>query len=87
MKLSRKQTRVILAFRRALLTIDWWPKMKWKDYISCYYYYKCYKYERGGGVVLLTACYDNWLDRVSIKISERNPYKSRYKELFGAPSF
>lgn len=85
MKLSRRQTRTILAFRRTLLNA-WWPKMKWKDYISFYYYYKCYKYEYGVQGISKT-CFENWKNHIPIKISERNPYKSRYKELFGAPSF
>jgi hypothetical protein len=85
MKLSRRQTRVILAFRRALLGA-WWLKMKWKDYISFYYYYKCYRYEYGGEGIS-RVCFENWKNHIPIKISERNPYKSRYKELFGAPSF
>ena len=80
MKLSRRQTRVILAFRRTLLRARW-PKMKWKDYISFYYYYRCCKYEYGGERIYHD-WYNNWKNHVPIKISERNPYKSRYKELF-----
>ena len=84
MKLSRKQTRVILAFRRLLLN-GWWPKMPWKDYISFYYYYKCYRYEYGGEGIS-RACFDNWKNHVSIRISENNPFKSRYYEIFGSKS-
>lgn len=85
MKLSKRQTKVILAFRRTLLGA-WWPKMKWKDYISFYYYYRCYRYEYGGEGIS-KACFEDWKNHIPIKISKENPYKSRYKELFGAPSF
>lgn len=83
MKLSRRQTNEILGFRRAIKRgWHWCSNISWKDCISFFYYYKCYRYEYGGEGISI-ACYDNWKNRVSIRISDNNPYKSRYRELFG----
>lgn len=84
MKFTRRQTRDILHFRKVLKRALW-PRMKWEEYVSFYYYWKCYRYEYGGEIISL-ACYDNWKNHVSIKISERNPYKSRYYEIFSPKS-
>ena len=82
MKFTRRQTREILHFRKVLKRASW-PKMKWEEYVSFYYYWKCYCYEYSGSPLISLACFDNWRNHVFIRISDNNPYKSRYKELFG----
>lgn len=85
MKLSRKQVKPILHLRRSMIR-NRWPKLKWEEYISLYIYARCYRFEYGGSPLVSLACFDNWRNRVSIRISENNPFKSRYYEIFGSKS-
>ena len=85
MKHSRRQMKHILHVRKLILTnVKHWlegKQMKQEDWISFYYYYKCYRWEYGGEGIS-KACFDNWMNKVSIRISQNNPYKKRYEEFF-----
>lgn len=74
----------ILHVRELILTnVKYWlgeKQMKQEDWISFYYYYKCYRWEYGGEGIS-RACFDNWMNGISIRISPNNPYKKRYEKL------
>ena len=85
MKNSKRQIEYILYVMKLIITNVKYglegKQMKQKDWISFYYYYKCYRWEYGGESIS-KACFDNWMNRVSIRISPNNPYKKRYEKFF-----
>lgn len=85
MKLSKRQTYDILRVRRALLKNSF-PKLKWKEYISLYYYAKCKQYDEAHYYFIDNNVFYNWKNHVELNPSKDNPYKSRYYEIFSPKS-
>lgn len=85
MKLSSEQTFKILRMRRRLIR-NGFPKLKWKEYVSLYYYAKCRQYNGCYHYFIDNDVFYNWKNHVELNPTENNPFKSRYYEIFGSKS-